>query len=292
MIQFPDTKTHMPIFQSAEGSGKGSFVQLLRKLLGVSKVSLTANPEEYVWGRFNNMMETTFLVFFDEISKQMTGGGIDKIKNLITEPTIQIQHKGKGAYEMTSFHRFAGLTNAWDGGMTISKGSRRFLMCKMSDEKKGDMEYWSRFYSLLENLDVLRSFYNHYKTMEVQRILPPPKMTEFALELQKLSVDVPTLWVKDMVADAKVNKSTYLTNNKNEYKIVNDEFVIELSGKMACSMLLLWAKDNGYARYETTPIKLGVFLKTKKWAGLTSGKHTNMGETRYYRVETLLTELE
>lgn len=292
MIQFPDTKTHMPIFQSNEGSGKGSFVQLMRKILGVSKVSLTANPEEYVWGRFNNMMETTFLVFFDEISKQMTGSGIDKIKNLITEPTIQIQHKGKGAYEMKSFHRFAGLTNAWDGGMTINKGSRRFLMCKMSDEKKGVMEYWARFYSLLENTDALRGFYNHYKTMDVTRTLPPPKMTEFALELSKLSVDIPTLWVKDMVADAKLNKSTYLANNKNEFKIVNDEYVIELTGKRACEMLMEWCKDNGYSRYETTPIKLGVFLKTKKWAGLIKGRSTNTSETRYYRVDTLLEELD
>ena len=31
MIQFPDTKSFMPIFQSGEGSGKGSFVQLMRK---------------------------------------------------------------------------------------------------------------------------------------------------------------------------------------------------------------------------------------------------------------------
>ncbi len=292
MIQFPDTKTHMPIFQSNEGSGKGSFVQLLRKILGSSKVSLTANPEEYVWGRFNNMMETTFLVFFDEISKQMTGNGIDKIKNLITEPTIQIQHKGKGAYEMKSYHRFAGLTNAWDGGMTISKGSRRFLMCKMSDEKKGIMEYWSRFYALLENIDVLRGFYNYYNMMEVTRTLPPPKPTEFALELQKLSVDVPTLWVKDMVADAKLNKSTYLHNNKNEYKIVNDEYVIELTGKRSCEMLMEWCKENGYSRYETTPIKLGVFLKTKKWDGLVKGRSTNTSETRYYRVEILLEELQ
>lgn len=291
MIQFPDTKTHMPIFQSEEGSGKGSFVQLVRKILGVSKVVLTANPEEYVWGRFNNMMETSFLVFFDEISKQMTGSGIDKIKNLITEPTITIQHKGKGAYDMKSFHRFAGLTNAWDGGMTINKGSRRFLMCKMSDEKKGVMEYWNQFYALLENIDVLRSFYQYYKTMPVSKTLPRPMMTEFALELQKLSVDVPSLWVKDLVADAKVNKTAYLANNKCQYKMIGDEYVIELSGKQACEMLMEWCKENGYSRYETTPIKLGVFLKTKKWAGLIKGRSTNTCETRYYRVETLLADL-
>jgi hypothetical protein len=292
MIQFPDVKTHMPIFQSNEGSGKGSFVQLMSKILGASKVFLTADPEEYIWGRFNNIMETTYLVFFDEISKQMTGSGLDKIKNLITEPTLSIQHKGKGAYRMKSFHRFAGLTNAWDGGMTINKGSRRFLMCKMSDEKKGVMEYWKEFYALLENIDVLRGFYNYYKTMEVSRTLPPPKMTEFALELQKLSVDVPTLWVKDLIADAKVNKSTYLAQNKNEYKIVNEEYVIELMGKRSCELLLEWCKDNGYSRYETNPTKLGVFLKTKKWAGLIKGRETKYGDTRYYRVEKLIDELK
>jgi hypothetical protein len=292
MIQHPEIKSHMPIFQSGEGSGKGSFVQLMTKILGASKVRLTASPEEYVWGRFNNMMETAFLVFFDEISKHMTGKDIEKIKSLITEPQITIQHKGFDGFPMRSFHRFGGLTNTWDGGITISKGSRRFLMCKMSDEKKGDMDYWATFYALLENVDVLRGFYNYYKAMSVPHKLPPPKMTEFALELQQLSIDVPTLWVRDLVADAKVNKSTYLANNKNEYKIVNDEYVIELYGKRSCELLMEWCKDNGYPKYETTTIKLGVFLKLKKWNGLIKGRSTNTGDTRYYRVETLIEELK
>ena len=128
--------------------------------------------------------------------------------------------------------------------------------------------------------------------MKVSRVLPAPMKTEFAKELQKLSVDVPTLWVKDLVADAKLNKSTYLHNNKNEFKIVNDEYVIELTGKRSCELLMEWCKDNGYSKYETTPIKLGVFLKTKKWAGLIKGRSTNTSETRYYRVETLIDELK
>jgi hypothetical protein len=296
MIQFPEFKSHMPIFQSAEGSGKGSFFSLLKKILGISKVFETESPEEYVWGRFNNMMETTFLVVMNEISKQMTNGGMDKIKGIIDGEHIQIQHKGKGAYPMKSFHRFAGCTNAWDGGMTINKGSRRFLMCKMSDEKKGNMEYWTTFRALLENVDVLRGFYNYYKTMQVNSVLPAPMKTEFAKELEKLSVDVPTLWVKDLVADAKVNKSTYLANNKNEYKTWSnsgvDEYVIELYGKRACELLMGWCKDNGFPNYETNSTKLGVYLKLKKWKGLIKGRETKYGDTRYYRVETLIEELK
>lgn len=292
MIQFPETKSYMPIFQSKEGAGKGSFVQLMTKILGVSKVRLVASPEEHVWGRFNNLMETSFLIFFDEISKQMTSGGVDKIKNLITEPTIRIEHKGKGSYEMESFHRFAGLTNAWDGGMTINKGSRRFLMCKMSNEKKGVEDYWTKFYTYLENIDVLRGFYSYYKTMEVKQNLSRPKMTEFAMELSKLSVDVPTLWIKDMIADAKVNKSHYLTENKKIYKLTeNGEYIMELYGSEACRRLLDWCSENGYNKYETTPIKLGVFLTMKKWSGLTKGRSTNSGETKYYYIDRLSEDL-
>jgi hypothetical protein len=158
------------------------------------------------------------------------------------------------------------------------------------------MDYWTAFYALLENVDVLRGFYNYYKGMAVPHKLPPPKMTEFAQELQQLSIDVPTLWVRDLVADAKVNKSTYLANNKNEYKIVKidgvDEYVIELYGKRSCESLMEWCKDNGYPKYETTTIKLGVFLKLKNWKGLIKGRSTNTGDTRYYRVEALIEELK
>lgn len=292
MIQFPETKSHMPIFQSKEGAGKGSFVQLMTKILGVSKVRLVASPEEHVWGRFNNLMESAFLVFFDEISKQMTTGGMDKIKNLITEPMIRIEHKGKGSYEVKSFHRFGGLTNAWDGGMTVSKSSRRLLMCQMSNEKLGVDEYWAKFRELLGNLNVLRAFYNYYKKMEVKRQLPRPLLTAFALELSKLSVDIPTLWIKDMVADAKVNKSLYLTENKYVYKIMETgDYIMELTGSEACKRLLEWCAENGYNKYETTPVKLGVYLTLKKWAGVTRGRSTKKADTKYYYVERLLADL-
>jgi hypothetical protein len=300
MIQFPDTKSFMPIFQSDEGSGKGSFVQLMTKILGADKVMLTANPEEHVVGRFNNMMETTYLVFMDEISKQVTNGVIDKLKNIVTEPTIQVQHKGKGSYPMRSFHRLGGLTNVWDAGITLSKGSRRFFVVSMSDEKKGDTAYWNRFYALLENERVCLGFYDYYKNMKVDRKLPQPKTTEFAKELMTLSVDVPTLWLTDMIRDAHVNKSTHTSNNSNHYKTidvtdangkVSRRYVIELYGGEACKLLLEWCEANGYKKYETNAVKLGVYLSRKKFEGITKGRGLEKGNTKYYDVEKLYEEL-
>ena len=315
IIQFPQHKSWMPIFQSDEGAGKGSFCELMRALLGSSKVILTSSPDEYVWGRFNNLMETAFLVFMDEINRFMTGSGLDKIKNVVTEPTIQIQHKGKGAYTMKSNHRFASLTNAWDGGMPVNKKARRFLMCKMSNEKIGNMDYFNIFYALLKKDEVLRAFYEYYATLkDIPAKLPPPIQTEFQKEMAELTVDVPTLWLRDFIGDAKRNKSTLLQNKETStmYKIINKQtktefingkfetteiansgdYVIELYGKNTFEKIMKWAKESGYEKYETTPTKISIYLLQKKWSGLTKGRVTNTGNTMFFYVEKLAEMLD
>lgn len=315
MIQHPEIKSYMPIFQSDEGAGKGSFYLLMRAMLGKSKVFETSSPDEYVWGRFNNLMETAFLVFMDEINRFMTGTGLDKIKHVVTEEQLQIQHKGKGAYTMNSFHRFAALTNAWDGGLPVNKKSRRFLMCCMSNEKIGDMDYFNKFYKLLQNDEVLRAFFEHFATKkDVPKKLPPPIQTEFQKEMSELTVDIPTLWLRDFIGDAKRNKSTLLQMKETSqmYKIINKEtkteftdgafvkteiadsgeYVIELFGKQTFEKVIEWAKKNGYEKYETTPIKIIIYLLRKKWSGLTKGRGTNTGNTIYLFVDKLAEMLE
>jgi hypothetical protein len=163
----------------------------------------------------------------------------------------------------------------------------------MSDEKKGNTAYWNRFYSLLEDDRVILGFYDYYKNMKVDRKLPQPKTTEFAKELQTLSIDVPTLWLTDMIRDARANKSSHTSNaelSKN-YKTIGGKYVVELLGSEACKMLLAWCEANGYKKYETNSVKLGVYLSRKKFEGLTKGKHTDKGETKYYDVEKLYAEL-
>lgn len=313
MIQHPEIKSYMPIFQSDEGAGKGSFYLLMRAMLGKSKVFETSSPDEYVWGRFNNLMETAFLVFMDEINRFMTGTGLDKIKHVVTEEQLQIQHKGKGAYTMNSFHRFAALTNAWDGGLPVNKKSRRFLMCRMSNEKIGDMDYFNKFYKLLQNDEVLRAFYEHFATKkDIPKKLPPPIQTEFQKEMSELTVDVPTLWLRDFIGDAKRNKSTLLKETSQMYKIINKEtkteftdgafvkteiansgdYVIELFGKQTFKKIIEWAKKNGYEKYETTPTKITIYLLSKKWSGLTKGRGTKSGNTIYLFVDKLAEMLE
>ncbi|MBC7408962.1 MAG: hypothetical protein H7339_11285 [Arcicella sp.] len=49
MIKFPEVKSICPVLISKEGAGKGTFIELMRKMLGSSKVLETTDPSRDVW---------------------------------------------------------------------------------------------------------------------------------------------------------------------------------------------------------------------------------------------------
>jgi hypothetical protein len=70
MIQYPGVKSICPTMIAQEGCGKGTFLKLLKRMLGVSKVFETAHPSRDVWRDFNGRMADTFLVNLNELSKK------------------------------------------------------------------------------------------------------------------------------------------------------------------------------------------------------------------------------
>ena len=60
MLLYPAIKTIVPTIISKQGSGKGNFIELLRKLMGPSKVLETPTPDRDVWGNFNSVMVNAF----------------------------------------------------------------------------------------------------------------------------------------------------------------------------------------------------------------------------------------
>ena len=68
MIQYPEKKSIMPTLISKEGAGKGTLIELLRRMLGAKKVFETTSPSRDVWGPFNGIMVNSFLVNFESWS--------------------------------------------------------------------------------------------------------------------------------------------------------------------------------------------------------------------------------
>jgi hypothetical protein len=150
MIQYPEVKTIMPTFISDEGAGKGTLFRLFE------------NPKRDVWGDFNGMMCNCFLVNLNELSKKDTLDAEGKIKGLITDTALAINQKGIAQYKIKSYHRFITTTNR-EEPLNSSRGDRRNLIIRSSDEKKGDMEYFNTLYSYLDDVDVVRTCYDYFK---------------------------------------------------------------------------------------------------------------------------------
>ena len=62
MLQYPGVKSIMPTFIGKPGTGKSSLILLLTLIMGEDKILETAQPSRDVWGQFNAMMSSAFLV--------------------------------------------------------------------------------------------------------------------------------------------------------------------------------------------------------------------------------------
>jgi hypothetical protein len=137
-IQKPAQKPEcMLTLVGKQGIGKNILTTTLARLYGSGKMFETTQPERDVWGSFNTPMMGAYLVVLNETDKRNAVGAEGKMKGLITDPPLTINGKGKDQFPITSYHRFITNSNTADPVKT-SKGDRRNVIIRCSDEKKGD----------------------------------------------------------------------------------------------------------------------------------------------------------
>jgi hypothetical protein len=120
-----------------------------------------------------------------------------------------INDKGQKAYKIKSFHRCCGFTNN-NEPIPLPKDTRRFFVCRSSDEKIGDVEYFNKLSEMLENDDVIKTCFEYFKSIpDLQhfRMLKLP-ITDYAKELMEMKIDPVELWFKNYISD-KFNETEY-----------------------------------------------------------------------------------
>lgn len=70
MLKYPSGKSICPTLVSEQGAGKGTFLDLLSKMMGSGKRFQTTQPSRDVWGSYNRKMTDTFLVNLNELKKR------------------------------------------------------------------------------------------------------------------------------------------------------------------------------------------------------------------------------
>jgi hypothetical protein len=274
-IQFPEQKCGVaPVFISAEGAGKGSFLGLLRKMLGHSKVMETTSPERDVWGQFNAQMVDSYVVNINEVSKKNLQDAYGRIKALITDNSLTINIKGLSQFEIISYHRFILTTNNEEPINTAS-GDRRFLVIRSSDDLVGDKTYFAKFNRLLESQDLVKHCYEYFKTMSGADgfIRMPLPETEHHRNLKELGKSKERLWLE-----------WYVCKNSNVE-------TIQATSRELFDSFKQYLDENGTEKYDITSLQLGVRLKNMKLKGIVKGAHTREGECKLFELKTLRKEL-
>lgn len=242
MIQFPAQKTTMLVIVGEEGNGKGTFLNMIAKMIGSNKYMESTQPERDVWGNFNGQMSQSYFVHLSELNKKQTADAMDIIKGLITDTALTINQKGKDSYPIDSYHRFCVATNHTEGGIKTYKGDRRKLVSKSSSEKIGDAEYFIQINKYIDDVNYIKSLYEYFKNYEgVDNFRNKPiPITEFQQDLYSLNESPIISYVKDLITETEADSlevptkefytsfNTYLHQNKINYDVTEKLFSIRL----------------------------------------------------------------
>jgi hypothetical protein len=188
MFQYPENKSIHLIFIGLEGSGKGTFVKFFETIMGgAHRCWECTDPQEDIFGKFNDMMKKAFLVILNECNKSGTYNANDRMKALITESTINIRPKGKTSFVMKSCHRFMSFSNNADPTVKLK---RRDLTLRMSDDKINNVCYFTEGNGYAKSLEVAKAIYDYFmiyptKPNIVERDIPKGEYDEMLKEAQK-----------------------------------------------------------------------------------------------------------
>jgi len=127
------------VMRGKKGTGKGTLGNALCKLFGGHSLHFTKSDQ--LVGRFNAHLRTAVMIFADEAFFAGDKKNEGSLKALITEETVAIEPKGIDiVMGKNRTHIIMATNNEW--AVPSSAEERRFVVVDVSDEKRGDFEYF------------------------------------------------------------------------------------------------------------------------------------------------------
>lgn len=275
MVQRPEEKPEVAIILKAgQGTGKGSFVSPLGKIIGAHY----AHPQkaEHVVGRFNNLLENCILLFADEFfagSKKVT----DTLKGMITEKTTTIERKGIDTIEVNSFTRMIMASNH-ENIVSIEKDERRYFYLEVSEHVKQNKEYFDRLHNAIGENETQQTLFagkllSYLLDVDLTGYHPRQVPKTDALKLQKLdNLEAADSWIYSVL-----QRGTFATDS-----------VLDSEGMKVCEARLpttkviehleLWERKQGRVVFGDKSRVIGKLLKS---LGVTKRESKAQSSCRY-----------
>lgn len=149
MLQRPwETPEAAIAFRGNEGTGKGTLGRALMRIAGPH--GLTVSSRAQFAGRFNSHLRNCVFLFADEAVWPGDKEGEGIIKQLVTEPVISYEAKGKDITAGRNMvHMMLASNEEWI--VPAGKDARRFFVSDVSDRRRGDHAFFGRLWRQMED---------------------------------------------------------------------------------------------------------------------------------------------
>ncbi len=250
MFQIPGERGHTAlVLHSGEGTGKNIIVDILVAAFGDH--AFVASKSNDLVGRFNDHLGKAVLVFANEAAwggdKQQEGA----LKQLITDEKMAVERKYIPTFHTKNcVHLIIASNNDWVAPMGMD--DRRFVVLDVSEQKKGDGEYFQGLADQIKNGGD-RAFIHYLLDFNISdfnpRVLPAVKsQTKYINKIK--TADSVTKWLLDCLERGSLG-----TNPEDDW-----EYGIKVSKDAAHRAYLDWCELMRINHRET----MGVMTKTLK----------------------------
>lgn len=188
-VKEPWKKTRMAVvLKGIEGSGKGLFIMFMKKMIGYV-ASDEGDPSKFL-GRFNSAIMDLLLLCFDEAGAEELFPKKSKLKALISNDTIPIEHKGVDV--MPDYPNYVNIifTTNNDFPVPVDYSDRRYA-CVESHAPLLTTKEVEYYRILFNNNQCIYSFYTYLCNVDTSSsLLETRVLTTFYKECKRKNIDV------------------------------------------------------------------------------------------------------
>jgi hypothetical protein len=168
VLQKPGTKLGVSlVYQGEQGTGKSWLIEkLLESLLGKKLCYYTCKPSD-IAGDHSEGQVNKLVVVLDEATGKTSFDISELLKSLITQTTLTVNPKGIRPFEVLNFAVYFFMSNN-DTPLKIPVGDRRYLVCRMLNTYKCNVDYYAAFSEYMARPDVLSAWYDYLMDVDIE----------------------------------------------------------------------------------------------------------------------------
>jgi hypothetical protein len=189
------------VLKGGQGTGKGMFVSNFGKIIGPHFIHLT--DQKQLTTNFNSLLADALVVYADEACYPGDKAAVGRLKGLVTESEITIEHKGVNAFSVDNHVNLLMASNEqwvipadWD--------DRRFLVLQVTEAHKQEHGY---FKALQDQMDAggLAAWLHHLLTVDTSTVnLRQAPRTEARASQIVAGLPLPELYWYECVQDERI----------------------------------------------------------------------------------------